>query len=450
MKRSIYAISLGCPKNLVDTEFILGSALERGFALTVSPEEADFILVNTCAFIREAVEESIDTILECSGWKKGPSDKCLVVCGCLPQRYGPDLSKAMPEIDIMAGVDGFALVPQLMLDYTPGRKIVLPPATPSRADENSGTRLISTQGFAYLKIAEGCSHRCAFCIIPRLRGPYKSRKMETLLSEAKMLARQGVKELILVAQDTASYGIDLYGEKMLHRLLEKLCGISGLEWIRVLYLHPDRLYPELMAPFSENDEICAYMDVPLQHSEPRILRMMHRKPDAARKLLDLRGRYPDLYLRTTLMVGFPGETEKEFENLLDFVQEVEFDQLGVFEFSKEEGAIAAEFSHQIHHSTKKKRRRLVMLKQQEVLEKKNRSLIGTVQKVIIEGEIEQNGQRFLAARTEFQAPDVDGRVLIRGWDLFPGEMAKVKITGLAGYDLLAEVVDREEQKARSA
>ena len=415
-------ISLGCDKSLVDSEMMLGQLAEQNYEFIDDEEAADVIIVNTCCFILDAKQESIDTLLRVSEYKHSGCLKKLIVTGCLAERYKDEIIEEIPEVDEVIGI--FELEERLK-------------AKPPK------TRFVSTGGwYGYLKIADGCNKRCTYCIIPYLRGNYRSYPMENLLDQAKQLAEAGVKELIIVAQDTTVYGTDLYGKKMLPELLKKLCLIEGLEWIRILYAYPEDIDDELISVMAEEPKICHYIDMPIQHASDNILRRMGRrtsKADIINKVEKLRNAIPDIVIRTTLISGFPGETEEDHEELYEFVNEMEFDRLGVFCYSQEEGTPAAEFENQVPEETKERRRDEIMSLQQEISSDCLADMQGKCVDAIIDGYIPED--KICVGRTYMDAPDVDGYVFIKTKKRHDsGTIIKVRITGSNEYDLIGEEI----------
>lgn len=436
-------ISLGCDKNLVDSEVMLGLVEQRGYKIVDDEKEADIIVINTCCFIHDAKEESIQTILEMAEYKKGGRLKALIVTGCLAQRYQDEILKEIPEVDAVLGTASYHKIAETIEAALKGGGFL------ELSDINGlpfvdTKRLVTTGGhFAYLKIAEGCDKRCTYCIIPKLRGNYRSVPMERLLKEAEELADQGVKELILVAQETTIYGRDLYGEKSLHRLLKELCKISGIRWIRLLYCYPEEIDDDLIQVIKEEKKICHYLDLPIQHSEDEILKRMGRR--ATKKQLislirKLREEIPDIVLRTTLITGFPGETKEQHEELLAFVDEMEFERLGVFTYSPEEDTPAADFPGQVPEEEKEERRAQIMELQQEIVFDRAEEMTGKEVLVMIEGKVAD--ENAYVGRTYMDAPGVDGLIFINtDRELMSGDFAEVTVTGAAEYDLIGELSD---------
>ena len=436
-------ISLGCDKNLVDSEVMLGIVEKDGYTIVDCEEDADIIVINTCCFIHDAKEESIQTILEMAEYKKTGRLKALIVAGCLAQRYKEEIIAEIPEVDAVLGTTSYDKIAE----------------TIKKALNNSGfieltdinalplvdiRRLVTTGGhFAYLKIAEGCDKHCTYCIIPKLRGNYRSVPMERLVNEAKALTDQGVRELLLVAQETTLYGKDLYGEKSLHILLRKLCKIQGLRWIRILYCYPEEIDDKLIQVMKEEKKICHYLDLPIQHSEDEILRRMGRRTTRQQlisTIRKLRREIPDIVLRTTLITGFPGETKEQHEALMDFVDEMEFERLGVFTYSPEEDTPAADFSGQIAEEVKEERRAELMELQQEIVFDQAEAMTGRELLVMIEGKVADEDA--YVGRTYMDAPNVDGLIFVNtDKELMSGDFAKVTVTGAAEYDLIGELSD---------
>ena len=440
---NILFVSLGCDKNLVDTEVMLGTLAKHGHQMVDSEEMADVIVVNTCCFIHDAKEESIQTILEMAEYKKEGTCKALIVTGCLAQRYKQEILDEIEEVDAVLGTTSYDKIVEAINEALAGHRSlemtdidVLP--------EAEGKRLLTTGGhFAYLKIAEGCDKHCTYCIIPKIRGNFRSVPMERLLKEAEDLVEQGVKEIILVAQETTLYGKDLYGEKSLPKLLRELCKISGLRWIRILYCYPEEITDELIQVIKENDKICKYLDLPIQHACNDILKRMGRRT-SKEQLIEivekLRREIPDIAIRTTLITGFPGETEEQHEELMAFVDEMEFDRLGVFTYSPEEDTPAAAFADQIDESVKEDRQADLMELQQEIAFELAEGMIGKEVLVMIEGKVAD--ENAYVGRTYKDAPNVDGLIFVETDEtLMSGDFVKVKVTGALEYDLIGEIVE---------
>ena len=440
---NILFISLGCDKNLSDSEEMLGLLTERGHNIVNSEEEADAIVINTCCFIHDAKEESVETILEMAEYKKAGSLKALIVTGCMAQRYKEEIIQEIPEVDAVLGTTSYVDIVKALDEVLKGksfqefRDINELPAV-------SASRVLTTGGhFGYLKIAEGCDKHCTYCIIPSLRGRFRSIPEERLIQQAEYMASQGVKELILVAQETTVYGTDIYGKKTLHLLLKKLCGIKGIRWIRVLYCYPEEIYDELIQVMKEEKKICHYLDLPIQHASDRILKRMGRrtsKEQLVEIIGKLRREIPDIILRTTLITGFPGETEEDHQELMEFVDEMEFDRLGVFTYSAEEGTPAVSMDGQISAELKEARRDELMELQQEISLEKGNERIGQELLVMIEGKV--SGESAYIGRTYGDAPNVDGYLFVQtGELLMTGDFAKVRVTGAMEYDLIGELAD---------
>ena len=442
MKKVLF-ISLGCDKNLADSEEMLGMLVERGYEITNDETEAEVIVINTCAFIHDAKEESVNTILEMAKYKQTGSLKALLVTGCLAQRYKEEIVQEIPEVD---GALGTASYDEILaaLDHIFAGESFLKFKDINSLPKNSKKRVVTTGGyFEYLKIAEGCDKHCTYCIIPKLRGSFRSVPMEQLLEQAQYLAEQGVRELILVAQETTVYGKDLYGEKSLHILLKKLCKIPGIQWIRILYCYPEEIYPELIQTMKEESKICHYLDLPIQHCSDKILKKMGRRT-TKQELVDivetLRKEIPDILLRTTLITGFPGETQEDHEELMEFIDTMEFDRLGAFTYSPEEDTPAAKMSDQIDEEVKLDRQAELMELQQEISLDKGNAKIGSVVEVMIEGKVAD--ENAYVARTYGDAPNVDGYIFVNtDRELMSGDFARVHVTGALEYDLIGELED---------
>lgn len=441
MKKKVLFVSLGCDKNLVDSEMMLGMLEDGGYVFTDDETEAEAAVVNTCCFIGDAKEESIHTILELAGLKKSGLLKALVVTGCLAERYREEIRKEIEEVDAVLGTTAFDRIVQTLDQVFAGSAQDQYDA-PDRKPLTDRKRLLTTGGhFAYLKIAEGCDKNCTYCIIPKVRGPYRSVPMESLLGEAETLAAQGVKELILVAQETTVYGVDLYGRKALPELLRKLCRIDGLVWIRLLYCYPEEIDEELIRVIKEEEKICHYLDLPIQHASDAVLRRMGRRTDQ-RELTQivshLREEIPDICLRTTLISGFPGETKQDHEELLAFVKKLRFDRLGVFPYSKEEDTAAARMPGQLGKKVKNARRDEIMALQQQIAFDKAAELEGRILPVMIEGKVAD--EDVYVARTYRDAPDVDGLLFCHtNRELMTGDFVQVRVTGSYEYDLMGEL-----------
>lgn len=439
----IMFVSLGCDKNLVDTENMLGILKDKGFEFTDDEMQADVIAVNTCCFIHDAKQESINTILEMAEHKKDAVCKALIVTGCLAHRYKDEITKEIPEVDALIGTSSYDKIAEVVLSVLEGKGYSCVEDT-DRLPVVKNHRIMTTGGYyEYLKIAEGCDKHCTYCIIPAVRGNFRSFEMEYLLEQARYLADNGTKELILVAQETTVYGTDIYGKKALPELLRKLCRIDGLEWIRILYCYPEEITDELIQVMKEEPKICKYLDMPIQHSSDNILKRMGRRT-TRQELVDvitkLRNNIPDIALRTTLITGFPGETEEDIDDLLDFVDTMEFDRLGVFTYSPEEGTPAASMTDQIPENIKEERRNRIMELQQEVSLDKSADMVGRVIPVMVEGKITDDDA--YVGRSYKDAPNVDGYVFINtNAQLMSGQIVNVSITGSMEYDLIGEPAD---------
>ena len=440
---NILFISLGCDKNLVDSEVMLGLLDKKGYQIVDSEEDADIIVVNTCCFIHDAKEESIQTILEMAEYKKEGKLKALIVTGCLAQRYQQEIIDEIPEVDAVLGTTSYDHIVEAVEEALAGNGHVILEDVDALPDVKE-KRLVTTGGhYAYMKIAEGCDKHCTYCIIPKLRGNYRSVPMEKLLAEAKDLADQGVKELILVAQETTVYGKDLYGEKSLHKLLRELCKISGIQWIRILYCYPEEIYDELIQTIKEENKVCHYLDLPIQHASDAVLKRMGRRTSKAQlvEIIEkLRKEIPDISLRTTLITGFPGETQEQHEELKDFVDEMEFDRLGVFTYSPEEDTPAATMTEQIPEEVKEDRQAELMELQQEIAFDLAEDMVGREVLVMIEGKVAD--ENAYVGRTYKDAPNVDGLIFINtDEELMSGDFARVRVTGALEYDLIGELAD---------
>lgn len=440
--KKILFISLGCDKNLVDSEVMLGILADRGFEMTDTEDDADIIIINTCCFINDAKEESINTILEMAEYKKTGPCKALIVTGCLAQRYKQEIVDEIPEVDAVIGTSKYDEIFDAVDQALKGSHF-LDVDDLDRLPSVPGKRILTTGGhYAHLKIAEGCDKHCTYCIIPKIRGNYRSVPMEQLLAEAASLAEQGVKELILVAQETTLYGMDLYGKKSLHILLQELAKIKGIRWIRILYCYPEEIYPELIETIKNEKKVCHYLDMPIQHASDAILKRMGRRTTKAQlkeTVSLLRKEIPDIVLRTTLIAGFPGETQEQHEELMEFVDEMEFERLGVFAYSPEENTPAASMPDQIPEEVKEERRDAILELQQEIAFDKAADMVGRTLYAMIEGKVAD--EPAYVARTYADSPDIDGYVFVNtGEMLMSGDFVKVQITGSAEYDLIGELV----------
>lgn len=436
-------VSLGCDKNLVDTEVMLGLLQKDGFSFTDDEKEAEVIVINTCCFINDAKEESINTILEMAEYKKQGSCKALIVAGCLAQRYRKEILDEIEEVDAVVGTSSYVKIAEVIKETLAGKHIMKFEDLSFLPKSESG-RVVTTGGhYAYLKIAEGCDKCCTYCIIPKIRGSYRSVPMEELLRQAEELAAYGVKELILVAQETTVYGVDLYGEKTLPLLLKKLCKIKGIRWIRIQYCYPEEITDELIQVMKEEEKICHYLDLPVQHANDEILKRMGRRTNQNQLkaiVSKLRKEIPDIALRTTLISGFPGETDEQHEELMQFVDEMEFDRLGVFAYSPEEDTPAASMAEQVAEEVKQARREEIMELQQEICFDKAEEMIGRELQVLVEGKVAD--ENAFVARTYRDAPGVDGYLFLNTDEtLVSGDFVKVKVTGALEYDLIGEIAN---------
>ena len=436
-------ISLGCDKNLVDSEVMLGLLNDYGCEITNDETDADVVIVNTCGFIQDAKQESIETILEMAELKKTGHLKALIVSGCLAQRYKSEIIEEIDEVDAIVGTTAYDEIVTVLEAVLNGEKHVQTFKDIDVLPAAKTDRIVTTGGyFSYLKIAEGCYKHCTYCIIPKLRGDYRSVPMEDILRDARALAAKGIKEINIVAQETTMYGKDIYGEKVFHKLLQELCKIDGIEWIRILYCYPEEIYDELIETIKTEPKICHYLDIPIQHASDAILKRMGRKT-SHKELVDIIGKLrreiPDIALRTTLISGFPGETQEDHEILKNFVKEMRFDRLGVFAYSAEEDTPAATMPDQIDEAVKEARRDELMEIQQEIAFEAAESMVGRHLQVMIEGRIPEDG--VYIGRTYKDAPDVDGYVFVNAEeDMMSGDMVPVEITGSSEYDLIGDVI----------
>ena len=429
-------VSLGCSKNLVDTEMCIGIFKKENFEIVNNPQDAEIIVINTCGFIESAKQEAINCMLEMAEYKETGNCKYLVAIGCLVQRYKKELEQALPEVDLFISIDEYDKF------WNKIENLI------NRKEKSKNTldyldRVISTGNTtAYLKIAEGCSNNCTYCAIPYIRGPFISRKMEDVLEEAEKLAKDGIKELIVIAQDTTKYGIDIYGESKLAELLDKLCKIDGFKWIRFLYSYPESITDELIETVKKNEKICNYFDIPLQHFSDKVLRRMNRKSDSKsirNTIQKIRKEIPDAILRTTMIVGFPGETEEDFFELYEFVNEAKFEKLGVFKYSKEDGTPAAKIKQQVHYKTKQARLDKIMSLEQQISRIKLEEKIGNEYEAIVDGFSEDN--QFICARSYMDIPNEDGTIFIKNnGKVQPGDFVKCKITAVKNYDLIGTLI----------
>jgi ribosomal protein S12 methylthiotransferase len=446
MKEKITIISLGCARNLVDTEVMSGLLHRAHYEVTPEPAKADIVLINTCSFIDTAKEEAIDTILETARLKEEGSLKTLVVAGCLPQRYSEELAKELPEVDLFIGTGEVPRIVEILREHKENKRQRLYIGIPRYLYDDATPRLRSTPPYsAFIKVSEGCDHKCAFCIIPQLRGPHRSRPIDSIVREAKRLAEQGVKEINLIAQDLTAYGRERRDGTTLYALLREMVTVPEVQWIRLLYAYPNFLEEPLLRLIRENDKICKYVDIPFQHISGRILRRMHRgkSGSAVREAVQqLRQAIPDITLRTSLIVGFPGETEEDFRELLNFVQETQFERLGVFKYSQEDGTVAATMEGQIPEDEKERRWQELMEVQAQISRRKNEDLVGTIQRAIIDDFDPDTERPF--GRTQGHAPEVDGVVYIEKkaeGKIQPGDFVDVRITEALDYDLNGEILD---------
>ena len=439
MKETVCLVSLGCPKNLVDSEVILGLLSKDGYLLTTDPSKAEILIVNTCSFIQDATKEAIETILHLSRYKKEGRCRLLIVSGCLPQRYGKILEKELPEVDLFVGTGSFQNFSKILTQKKKRKNYLSGPAF--LYDEKT-PRIRSTPSYtAYLKIAEGCSNACTFCTVPKIRGPYRSRRLPSVLEEAKRLADQGVQELILIAQDTTAYGEDLRDGTNLEKLLKGVINVDGLRWIRILYSYPRaRHFTErLLELIAREKKICPYFDLPIQHIDDRILKRMGRRSrgQEIRSLIQrIKTFLPEVSLRTSLIVGFPGEGEGQFKSLLEFVKESQFDHLGAFKYSPEEGTPASRLPNSVPEAVKEERLRLLMELQQKISLKKNRERVGKKMEVLVEGS--DRGGSALRGRLQTQSPEIDGCVFLTG-KARPGDWVEARITQALPYDLVGQI-----------
>ena len=442
----VFLVSLGCDKNLVDSEHISGILQASGYTFTDDESEADVIIINSCCFINDAKEESINTIFEMAKYK---SDRCkaLVLAGCLAQRYHDEIKDEIPEIDICIGTTAFDDIAKTLDEYFKDKRKIVDLEDINCPAGFKAPREISTfGGYGYLKIAEGCDKHCTYCIIPKVRGDFRSVPIENVLEEAKQMASLGIKEINLIAQETTMYGTDLYGKKSLHILIHELSKIDGIKWIRILYCYPEDIYDELIEEIKANEKVCHYLDLPIQHASDRILKLMGRQTSQAEiksKIDALRKAVPDIVLRTTLISGFPGESDEDHEEVLDFVEDTKFDRLGVFTYSQEEGTPAADMDNQIDEDVKVRRRNEIMGLQQEIVFDKNESLVGEEFEAIIEGKIPM--ENAYIGRTYMDAPGVDSNIfVVTDEELMSGDFVKVSVTGANDYDLIGDLTERLE------
>jgi len=441
VKYNVGVVSLGCAKNLVDTEIMLGILDSNGYRIVNRPEDAHILIVNTCSFIESAKQESIDNILELAQYKEAGNCKLLIVTGCMAERYRDEIIKEMPEVDAVVGTGNYHEIAQIIQDSFGGNK-VLKYGNQDYTPEEGLPRIQSTPPYtAYLKISDGCDNHCTYCIIPKLRGKYRSRTIESIVSEAKMLAKNGVKEFILIAQDTTYYGVDLYGQYKLTALLEELCKIEDIKWIRLHYCYPENITDELIETIASQPKICKYLDIPVQHCNDAILKRMGRrgrKKELLQLIDKIRVRIPDVVLRTSIIVGFPGETEEQFNELKEFIENIQFDRMGVFTYSQEENTPAALFEDQIDEKVKKQRQNELMRLQQKISQEVNRNKIGRSFEVLVEGYDKKLG--FYYGRTYGDSIDIDGKMFFPSKRYIePGAFVKVIATDTYYYDLIGEI-----------
>lgn len=433
-------ITLGCPKNQADSEMIKGLLMEKGYTYEQDPALADIIVVNTCGFIEDAKQESINTLLEMAQYKKTGRCGLMVASGCLAQRYGKELMREMPEIDVLLGTTSFPEIIEAVKQAAQGKRVLNIRHPDFAIPEGLPRDSLEKSHYAYLRIAEGCDNHCSYCIIPRIRGSYRSRRWEDILEEGKFLVSDGAKELILVAQDTTGYGRDLYGERKLPWLINKLCEIDGLHWMRLLYCYPDGITRELVETMRDQSKLCNYLDIPIQHASDRILRLMNRRTTAAQteRLLNyVKENIPGVIIRSTVIVGFPGETDDDFKKLLALVRKGYIDRLGVFVYSREEDTPAYGFSGRVPRSTAEQRREILMLEQQQISLKNNREMVGKVLEVLTDGR-DRDGYY---GRTYGDAPEIDNTVLFHSdKEIMAGEYVRVKVEHALEYDLVGRVV----------
>lgn len=443
----LYIETMGCPKNFNDSESIGGIWESTGMSLTDDPAEADAILVNTCGFINDAKQESIGCIFDMARFideseKQAPDHekKILIVSGCLSQRYGKELADEMPEVDIFLGVNDYEKLPQLVKEYRKGKRLQAFSCQPDAFYEFSARKIKDNPYSMTLRIAEGCNNCCAYCVIPQIRGAYRSRPMENIIEEAELLASKGCREIILIAQDVTEYGTDIYGRLMLPELLRKLCRVDGIRWIRLMYCYEDKITDELIEVMASEEKICDYIDIPLQHVSDGVLSAMNRH-STTESIKDTLGRLrtamPDIHIRTTLITGFPGETEEEFEELLEFVEETRFERLGVFAYSREEGTVAGDMKNQIDEDVKAMRADAIMRRQLDISREINESKVGDTMTVMVDGTDEDGAY---LGRTVYDAPEIDNTVIFTSdEELVPGDMVQVKITDAFDYDLVGKM-----------
>ncbi len=440
--KKIYMHSLGCSKNLVDSEHMIGILEKKGFKTTDYADKADYIIINTCSFISDAQQESVDAILSAADIKNEVNNKAkIIVTGCLAQRFGDELAKEIPEVDIIVGTSGFEKIDEYIEKYEDKRQQVVDTNMQELDEENLPRNTLTEKWYAYLKIAEGCSNNCTYCVIPKLRGPYKSRKIEKIVEDASNLAKQGAKEIIIIAQDTSKYGLDLYGERKLHEVIQKVSEIEGIEWIRIHYLYPEDIYDELINEFKHNKKLLKYFDIPLQHINDRILKRMHRNTNK-KQIIDLinkiRNEVKGAVIRTSLITGFPGETQEEHEELMMFLNEYKLDRVGIFKYSREEDTPAYKLPDQIDEEIKEHRHNELMELQQNISYENSLKKIGDTYDVLIE---EKDVENIWVGRTYMDSIDIDGVVYVTSDEnLELGSIYKVKINDALEYDLMGDVI----------
>lgn len=442
-------ISLGCDKNLVDSEIMLGLIDEGGYIITSDDNKADIIIINSCGFISDAIEETIENILKTADYKREGNCKAIIVTGCMAQRYKKQIFESLPEVDAVVGTGDFESIGEVIKDVLKGKKVeMITDNNKILNEENNLKRMISTVGyFEYIKIAEGCDNHCTYCTIPSIRGKYRSRKIENIIEEAKILAQKGTKEIVLVAQDTSLYGTDIYGEKKLSELIRKLSEIEDIEWIRILYCYPENIDDSLIEEIASNPKVCHYLDMPIQHCSDNILKLMGRKSTKEKittTIKKLREKITDICLRTTLIVGFPNESNEEFEELKNFIKEIKFDKLGVFSYSREEDTPAYKLPNQISEELKIKRKDEIMKLQENISFEKGKTFIGKTLKVIVEGKI--SDENVYCGRSYRDCYEIDGFVFFEyNKELISGDFVNVKINKSTNYDLIG-VVENEPSK----
>lgn len=440
--KKIYMHSLGCSKNLVDSEHMIGILKKKGFKTTDYADKADYIIINTCSFISDAQQESVDAILSAADIKNQVNKKAkIIVTGCLAQRFGDELAKEIPEVDIIVGTSGFEKIDEYIERYEEQKQLVVDTSIQELDEENLPRNTLTEKWYAYLKIAEGCSNNCTYCVIPKLRGPYKSRRIEKIIEDASDLAKQGAKEIIIIAQDTSKYGIDLYGERRLHEVIQRVSEIEGVEWIRIHYLYPEDIYDELINEFKHNDKLLKYFDIPLQHINDSILKRMHRNTNR-KQIIDLinkiRNEVEGAVIRTSLITGFPGETQEEHEELLMFLNEYKLDRVGIFKYSREEDTPAYRLPEQIDEEIKEQRHNELMELQQGISYENSLAKIGRTYDVLIE---EKDVENIWVGRTYMDSIDIDGVVYVTSdKNLELGGIYKVKINDALEYDLMGDVI----------